>query len=146
MENPFDFDQEKKHPFNVPENYFQKLPLKINERLLRKKSTFGFFSGGVKWAFAGVIALLMISFFIFRNNGTDSSGMSEYLAEVSDDTIVDYLENESISTEEIIAMSDLSDIYNENLLPETIEPEEVEFYELEDALILEYEQQNANNL
>lgn len=139
MDNPFDFDKEKKHPFKVPENYFQKLPLEINERLPQKKPGFSFFPGGAKWAFAGVLALFIISFFVIQNNKSDSLDMQHYLAEVSDDAIQSYLENEYIPTEELIAMAGFSDIYHESLLPETVEPEEIELYEIEDALLLEFE-------
>lgn len=139
MEKPSDFDFEKKHPFKVPENYFQKLPVAIHERLPQKKPAFEFFPGGIKWAFSALIAVFIISFFIGKNNVSDSLDMDKYLAEVSDDAIQNYLESEYIATEEIIALSDASDIYDESLLPDIIEPTEVDFYEIEEALIIEYE-------
>lgn len=84
-------DIEQANPnFEVPENYFEELPLKIQKRLEEKKAIERFsIAPAWKLAFAASFIAGMAAIFLMLN---DNPGAEEMLAEVPDFEIVAYLD------------------------------------------------------
>lgn len=137
MEKPSDSDMKNENPFRVPKDYFKELPLKIDNRVYRKSGVLANYPSGLKWAISGFVVAALTFFLIWSENSSDTADASQILSEVSDDAIQTYLENQNISYEEIIVLTDNANDLPENVLPDDIEIEESEFYEMERKLIFQ---------
>lgn len=112
-------DIDKKEVFQVPEGYFEDLPMRIQKRVDSEKPvTRQQFIPKWGLALASSIALIVTFVFVFNNNGPSPEDM---LAEVSQDELVAYLEQMELDEYEIASAFD----------------EDMEIFETEDTNVLD---------
>lgn len=91
----------KKHPFEVPEGYFDKLPGIIQARVAgtsELKEAKPYFRYALQYAVPVIVlAIVALIYFIPKNDDVDAM-----LATVSTEELVAYLENSEITTEELL--------------------------------------------
>lgn len=101
----------KKNIYQVPEDYFEKLPQIIQARAVEPaivtRRNFAYVL-----RFAIPVILIIIVALVTLTNGTDDKGMNveELLSEVSTEDLVEFLSNSDITTDEILAEVDLFDL------------------------------------
>lgn len=104
-------DIPKKDIFQVPEDYFDKLPGVIQSRIAEQGSTpvqAGAFSLVVRFALPAVI-LGLASLFVYQNYFTPKTAEVQ-LAAISTEALSDYLNESELSTEEFIETVGLENI------------------------------------
>ena len=136
-------DIKKENIYQVPDGYFDNLPMRIQSRISDNKEP-AFFPT-INWNLAVKVAIpslivvvaLVLTFFN-RNINSSYHDVETILAQVSSEDLVDYLQTTDISLDEIldeIQYADIADEFaNENLL---LDDEELS-NELYDELIQEY--------
>ena len=95
-------DIPKNHPFKVPEGYFDKLPGVIQARITEKgevKEAKPYFRYALQYALP-VIILAIVAVIYFIPKGDQS--VDTMLASVSTEELVAYLESSEITTEELL--------------------------------------------
>lgn len=137
-------DIKKKNIYSVPDNYFDQLPGKIQERVTTTpRSAFRFtLSSGLALKLAGSAMAIMLLVFYFWAPTSDSHMTPEdMLAQVNTSDLIVYLETTDMTTDELLNEIDLNNIdleFNtENALIEDIDDQHLD--ELIDALDLDYE-------
>lgn len=105
-------DIEKKNIYQVPDDYFDKLPGIIQSRAVNesKKKSFIWASPAVKYALPVLMIIIMAGYYTFFNNSDTPKTATELLAEIDTNELVDYLAYSEITTEEILEASNLDDI------------------------------------
>ncbi|HEU5291512.1 MAG TPA: hypothetical protein VFU05_12770 [Cyclobacteriaceae bacterium] len=95
-------DIPKKHPFKVPEGYFDKLPGIIQARIVDKsevQEAKSYFRHALQYALPVIaLAIVVVIYFIPKN----TQDVDTILASVSTEELVAYLENSEITTEELL--------------------------------------------
>jgi hypothetical protein len=94
-------DLEKKKVLQAPEGYFDELSGNISSKIKNSKSqkTIVFTpSKQIVWSMAASIALLLVSWLVFRSTNTNESSAEDLLANISDQEIIGYLEYEDLSS------------------------------------------------
>jgi hypothetical protein len=94
-------DLEKKNVLQAPEGYFDELSGNISSKIKNSKSqkTIVFTpSKQIVWSMAASIALLLVSWLVFRSTNTNESSAEDLLANISDQEIIGYLEYEDLSS------------------------------------------------
>jgi hypothetical protein len=133
----------KKHPFKVPENYFDELPVIIQSRVAEKspsQTRSGYVGFALKYALPAVV--LVVAFFVFRPAPGYSA--EELLASVETEDLVSYLALSDITMDEIIDEAEFS--------TETVQAIEDEVYfnfdelNLDDLYLDDIELDSGNNL
>ncbi|WP_084370616.1 hypothetical protein [Reichenbachiella faecimaris] len=107
---------DRKNIHQVPDGYFDGLPLKIQSRINQKNgvsSVFFITRMQMVWSATAVIALFFIGWFWYPQ-GTELSTTEQILADLNSEDLIEYLYEEDISTDEIIAA------INENYLLDEI--------------------------
>ena len=136
-------DIEKKNIYQVPDKYFDRLPMRIQARIAEKKPASGFtFSWNLALKVAApAFALILILIFFGLPGSRESLSADEILAQVSTDDVIAYLEISDITTDEIIEVLDLSDLELnfEDDDPLNLELEDADLDELMDHYGLEDE-------
>jgi hypothetical protein len=94
-------DIPKKHPFEVPEGYFDRLPGIIQARVAEKsevKEAKPYFRYAFQYALPVIVlAIVALIYFVPKNDDAET-----ILASVSTEELVAYLENSEITTEELL--------------------------------------------
>ncbi|MEP0987253.1 hypothetical protein [Ekhidna sp.] len=103
-------DIEKKKPFEVPEKYFEELPLKIQTRINEEKvESYSWKVPAWGLAMAASILLLITFIFIIPESGPDPEKL---LAEVSQDELIAYLDQIELDEYDIAsAFDDNMDVF-----------------------------------
>lgn len=103
---------EKKNIYQVPDDYFDKLPGIIQSRAVNesKKKSLIWATPAVKYALPALVVVIMAGYYAFFNNPDAPKTATELLAEIDTDDLVDYLAYSEITTEEILEASNLDDI------------------------------------
>jgi hypothetical protein len=99
-------DIPKKEIFNVPDEYFEKLPSQIQNRIGEKKQSTFSFSMGLKYALPAFVLIMAI--FWFYPKSTDMQNSESILASVATEDLVAYLNDSEVSTEDVIESVDFS--------------------------------------
>jgi hypothetical protein len=100
-------DIPKNHPFKVPEGYFDSLPGIIQARVAEKfevKEAKPYFRYALQYALPVVVLAIVAVIYLFPTNPQDVDTM---LASVSTEELVAYLEQSDITTEELLNEMDL---------------------------------------
>ena len=111
MKPDFNLDDfPKKQPYHVPEDYFDKLPNRIMQRVTAEpKSGWSWlptFSAPLRVALASVVLLLAFVGVFFLNQDVASTQEPNHLAQVSDQEIMDYLlTSERLETADLTELS-----------------------------------------
>ena len=95
-------DIPKNHPFKVPEGYFDKLPGIIQARVSEQsevKEAKPYFRLTLQYALPMIVLAIVAVIYFVPKNGQD---MDTMLASVSTDELVAYLEDSEITTEELL--------------------------------------------
>ena len=98
-------DLDKRSVYSVPDGYFNQLPTKISARVVEPKSAyFNFnFAQSLKYALP-VILLLGVAVAVIFNENSNSEvvDVQTMLAEVSDQDLIEYLEQTDVTTDEVL--------------------------------------------
>lgn len=92
-------DIEKKNLFEVPDGYFEDLPLRIQKRIeleQQSKQTIALPSWSL--AMAASIALIIVAVFLFQNNPSSSEDL---LAGISEEDLIAYIDELELSSYDI---------------------------------------------
>jgi len=119
-------DIPKKHPFEVPEGYFDKLPGVIQARIAEKadvKEAKPYFRLAIQYALPVIVLAIVAVIYFVPKGGQDVNSM---LSSVSTEELVAYLENSEMTTEELLEEMTLDN--------ESVEAIESEVYFNFDAL------------
>ncbi len=101
-------DIPKNNPFKVPDGYFDRLPGIIQARVAEKsnvKETKPYFRYALQYALPVIVLAIMVSIYLVPNT---SQSVDTMLASVSTEEIVAYLEQSEITTEELLERMDLN--------------------------------------
>ncbi|WP_258105117.1 hypothetical protein [Marinoscillum sp. MHG1-6] len=107
-------DIDNKHPFRVPDGYFDKLSADIRERVSVKDSGIKVLIKQMHWAYAIPTMILMLAIGIWMFNTESQPPTELLLAEVSDDAILEYLESTDLSLEELASIAESPEQLFEN--------------------------------
>jgi hypothetical protein len=102
-------DIPKNHPFKVPEGYFDRLPGVIQARIAEKsevKEAKPYFRYALQYALPIIILAVVAVIYFVPKDGQDVDTM---LASVSTEELVAYLEDSEITTEELLEEMTLDD-------------------------------------
>lgn len=100
-------DIPKKHPFTVPEGYFDRLPEIIQSRIAEKsevRETKPYFRYALQYALPVLILAVVAVFYLVPRSPQDVDSM---LASVSTEELASYLEESEITTEELLDQMEL---------------------------------------
>jgi hypothetical protein len=117
---------EKKNIFEVPDGYFDELPMAIQQRVTSKEKAFAFplFAVSLKYALP-VFAVAIASVFIYQNYSRSSTSDAA-LKDVSTETLVAYLSESDITEDEILQSIYHNQIDFNSTLTKTIETIKIE--------------------
>lgn len=115
-------DIPKKNIYEVPDGYFDKLPGVIQSRVAAKETIQPSFIYYFRYHIQVlVLAIAMIGVWIFRTNIKDDKNAEELLASVDTPSLIAYLEDVDVTTDELLESFSLSteevtaiesDVYN----------------------------------
>ncbi len=91
-------DIEKKQYFEVPERYFEALPLKIQERVSASKKTYRWFQAPAFRYALPVAAMLVIGFFWLKPN---AASIEDQLSAIHESELVAYLNDSDLNSEDL---------------------------------------------
>ncbi len=117
-------DIPKKQIFEVPEGYFDKLPGVIQSRIAEQipvREQISYFALSLRYALPAIV-LIAASFFVYQNYyNAQPTDAESILASVDSQDLVDYLDEDDVSIEDIL----------ENVNTEEINPDELNTMELD---------------
>lgn len=126
----------RKNIHKVPEGYFDELPLRIQSRINSEKASKPSYVFNIRpvWGMAAAAMLLIIGYLIYPADIAPTA--NSLLSEVDSEALIDYLEMENVSTDDILASIDTE------FLLEDLSENEIEWFnesESEESLNLLYE-------
>ncbi len=96
-------DIPKKNIYEVPDGYFEKLPGVIQSRVAAKETIQPSFIYHFRYHIQVlVLAIAMIGVWIFRTNIKDDKNAEELLASVDTPSLIAYLEDVDVTTDELL--------------------------------------------
>ena len=99
---------ERKSPYRVPDGYFEGLPLKIQSRTKEpKKASEGILITRMQivWSMTAALAIFFIGWLWYPKSANDPTA-DQLLANIDSEDLIEYLYEEDISTDEILASVD----------------------------------------
>ena len=127
----------KKHPYKVDEGYFSELNSSIMERVSEpSKETSFVFSPKMVWTMASMGVMIFMGVFWFNNFYQPEQ--VDYLADITDEEILTYLDSYELTEDDLLLVveeSDFEDPLNEEILSDEAEIDE----EALEELYLEYQ-------
>lgn len=130
-------DIPKRNIFEVPDGYFDRLPLKIQARVESTKPSTGsspFFSFALRYAIP-VVLVGMVAAYMFWPKPYQNQ--DELLASVSTESLVSFLNETDISTEDLIELAKLDETEADSLnaiVNSNFNIEDVDLNEMQDVL------------
>ncbi|MEP2023575.1 MAG: hypothetical protein ABJH98_07220 [Reichenbachiella sp.] len=110
MKNKIDIESfDRKNIHQVPDGYFDELPLKIQSRISEQQKAHSPISISrmqIAWSMTAAIAIFFIGWILYPNNNNPSA--EQLLASIDSQDLIEYLYEEDISTDEILASLDES--------------------------------------
>lgn len=130
-------NQSVTHPFKVPKNYFESLPMEIQGKLSQPRSYS--FSLYKKLALSTVsLAVLILVFFtLFNSENSTSKTTDQLLSSVSETSLIAYLDQLTLDEEDFFNELDVNYTLSANVLSKNIEHQSLKNYE--DAYSIEDE-------
>ena len=102
-------DIEHKHPFTVPDGYFEGLTSKVQERIATSEKQPLFRPVLIlKWSIVPLLILITVLGYLRISS---PSVQPDFLADVSNEEIIDYLELTGIDETELIALLDHNELH-----------------------------------
>lgn len=132
-------DLNKQRVFSVPDGYFEQLPTQIQQRVTSQTAKRSVFS--LSWvrygvSFAGVLLVLLTGYLFYpTSDGASSVQPQTTLADVSDEEIIQYLQQADLSQAELIEIAGQTGVMPESSLPDKMDAETIE--DAVDAAFLE---------
>ncbi len=117
-ENSHIENMKRENIHRVPEGYFEDLPMKIQSRIAEEPKTVSFIPR-MQLALYATAAVILISLSLVFFYKTEKP--VDYLAQVSTEDIVDYLQEENISSYEIASVIDVSELLEDESYLEELE-------------------------
>jgi hypothetical protein len=105
-------DIPKNDPFKVPDGYFENLPSRIQSRIGAKAPNQGEESFATRFKLAYVmpaVVLLLVAIFWFRQNNADPKDTEAILATIPTEALIAYLNEDEISTDDILQDIEFTD-------------------------------------
>jgi len=102
-------DIPKKHPFNVPEDYFDRLPGMIQARIEKEsgvKEEKPYFRYALQYALPVIVLAIVAVIYLVPQKSQD---VDTLLASVSTEELVAYLEQSELTTDELLENWELND-------------------------------------
>lgn len=106
---------DRKNPHQVPDGYFDELPLKIQSRINNQQAS----SRGIHvirmqlgWSLTAAVVIFLLGWFWYPDQGVSPTA-DDLLAGVDSADLIEYLYEEDISTDEILASIDGSYLIEE---------------------------------
>ena len=132
-------DINKKNIHKVPDKFFDELPMQIQSRIAESSSSKSWvITYGLRFALPAILLLIVTVYLITKPAVNDHP--EQLLAEVSTEELIAYLDESDITTEELVDHLQLSGIEFEFETQETDLVDELDFTEDElDALINDFE-------
>lgn len=132
-------DINKKNIHQVPDKYFDELPLKIQSRIQQESVSMTWvFTYGLRYALPALL-LLIVSIYLITQPKVNENP-EQLLAEVSTEELISYLEASDITTEEIMESIEISEFEFEFETNDTDLIDDLDFSDDElDALINDFE-------
>ena len=125
----------KKVIFEVPEGYFDKLPGVIQSRIAEKnpvRERTSYFALSLRYALPALV-LITASFFVYQNYyNSHESDAESILASIDSQDLVDYLDEDDISIEDILENVNATEINPDELNTMELDFSEVDLLELSD--------------
>ena len=117
----------------VPDGYFDALPLKIQTRINAKKANEYVFKTRMQWA--SILTAAVVIFIIgvlFYPNQNQLNSVDGLLSEIATEDLIEYLHGENLSTDDILASIDADFLIDElsntefGIIDENLTDEEIE--------------------
>ena len=127
-------DIPKKTIFEVPEGYFDKLPGVIQSRIAEKspiRERASYFSLSLRYALPTIV-LIAASIFVYQTYYNQPADVESILASVDSQDLVDYLDEDEVSIEDILEDVDAGEINPDELNTMELDFSEVDLLELSD--------------
>jgi CRP-like cAMP-binding protein len=128
-------DIPKKTIFEVPEGYFDKLPGVIQSRIAEKnpvRERASYFALSLRYALPAIV-LIAASIFVYQNYyNSESSDVESILASVDSQDLVDYLDEDDVSMEDILEDVDAGEINPDELNTMELDFSDVDLLDLSD--------------
>lgn len=139
IDTPISLESVKKENIHqVPDQYFEELPLKIQTKINEQKGTSPVFAGRMQLAWMMTAAMIIfIIGWLFYPLGNDRLTADQILADIQSEDLIEYLYEENISTEDILASIDQDFLLDEmdaieaEMIDENLSEEELESIYLE---------------
>ena len=132
-------DIAKKQIFEVPEGYFDQLPLRIQQRLSKPEKRLAWFQMPVFRYAIPVVLILAVGLFWINQSG---ASIEEQLSAIDDAELVAYLEDSDLNSEELEAAFQLDEqdiLELENKMLNSLESSEEALQELIEDYTIESE-------
>ena len=114
---------DSKPVFKVSEHYFDKLPTRIQDRVIQydqKRSPGYILSISLKLALPVIALIIMTVYLGLRFNQADIT-IEAMIDEVSTEELITYLNDSELSTEELLSLIDINELDIDGMLNENIE-------------------------
>lgn len=98
-------DIPRKEFFKVPEGYFEKLPARIHSRLASPESRS---TSVLRYAFTYILPLMLAAMIVMLLSRPSAPKAETLLSEIETTALIQYLQENGVTTEEIIVQIDLS--------------------------------------
>ncbi len=122
-------DKPIKHPFKVPENYFESLPMEIQGKLsIRKTRSFSLYKK-VAIGSISIATVVILLFTLFKRDHLTNKTTDQLLSAVSDASLIAYLDNIQFDEEELFNEVDTEYLFSKNVISNNIEQQALKAYE-----------------
>ena len=95
-------DTDKKNIFRTPENYFEELPSRIQERVQTRNEGVSVVRNGLAWKLALPAMVILIAVYLIPFSSTST-------VEFEETAIIEYLEESDVTTAQILDVYDVDD-------------------------------------
>ena len=115
-------DIPKTNLFEIPNGYFERLPLEIMTRIERKQQETKpqlIYILALRYALP-VLIFITVAFFLFRNTQTTTFTSNQLLSQISSDELVNYLDEIEITNDDFLNSIDLEQINSDSLNNQTM--------------------------
>ncbi len=142
-------DIEKNEPFGAPDGYFESLSDRIMDRIdeeeVKPEDNRRFLQPWMRYAAAACVVLLATLVFFINQDNQAGPTAEELLSEVSNEAILDYLNDMDVSAEEILDVASFDEMDIDQIQEESLPKVDLETLDL---LIdeLDFNEQDINTL
>ncbi len=122
-------DNPIKHPFKVPENYFESLPMEIQGKLPQRQTRSFSLYKKVAISSISIAAIVILLFTLLKDDQLTNKTTDQLLSTVSDASLIAYLDNVQFDEEELFNEVDTEYNFQKNVISNNIEQQTLKAYE-----------------